>query len=798
MKRMLMTGIALTAIAAPVAFAYVEYPTASGPVGANVTMGLDSTGKAQPSGMSRSTATATVSNATYSIGFAIGAVEQFTVPTAGWVSKFVITMPDQQLATLDVLLFNAAPTTTVTDNTLTDTGRRRPGEVDRRGACLRLRLLHRANALHRQQQPDLRAAHRNHDLRRHGGAFRRGADAIWVDLESGTGDGEVRLRSLLAASLCCAATVASAQMPLPVQIEKQREARRVLTLDFTRGIDPRIQFRRAGPSAEWTCTQPNVLATYGTNVPAFPACDPRDGANRGLSLYGSSQYGNRWSSDLTNAYWTKTGATAARVTGADGVASSGSRLSATTANGTACVSTPTPASYQKITSAYVKRAGGIGPVFMSGDGGITWSEVTGSINSASWKRVPIGGLYQSAANAAICFKLANAGDAIDIYQALMSLELNSHWTEPSPAILTAATGGVFRNPDIAWMSMADVPGFDSDSFSVILRLRAPIYIYPFPQAPARRGFLLMDDGAGIKSLMFNLQADAGNPGTACNTNPGVPATILCASINVDHWYGPTYGTTGKVRCSPTGVVGDITRYIPPMQDTDIIIAYTYRAGRFDAITCNNGGPPQTLSDGFFYRSGNNQLPIISAVTPVDPTGTFKRMVFGSTPTESHGLGGTITVGDTLTDTVSWEMPAGTVNTATVNYTTQSGDTIASAVNALINLINATPAFTSAGFSATLGSDGMIWPAHSPRLLASWTITIAGAKTETFLGTPAISGPAYGFISNVQVYSPALAPYALASVIPNSLPSFQAGSFVALQQGGNMLYDAGPKTSCNRC
>jgi len=587
-------------------------------------------------------------------------------------------------------------------------------------------------------------------------------------------------------------------MPLPVQIEKQREARRVLALDFTRGIDPRIQFRRAGPSAEWTCTQPSVLATYGTNVPAFPACDPRDGANRGLPLYGLSQYGNRWSSDLTNAYWVKTGATAALVTGADGVANSASRLSATTANGTACVGTPTPASYQKISTAYLKRAGGIGPVFMSGDGGVTWTEVTGSINSASWKRVPVGGLYQSAANAAICFKLANAGDAIDIYRALMALELNSHWTEPSPSIVTANTGGIFRNPDIAWMSLEDVPGFDSDSFSIILRLRMPVWIYPFPKASARRGFLLIDDGAGIKSTLLNIQPDAGSPGTACNTNPGVPATILCATMNADHWYGPTLGITGKVRCSPTGVPSDITRYVPPMQDTDIIVAYSYRAGQFDAITCNNGGPPQTLSDGYFYPSGNNQRPIISKVTPVDPTGTFKRMVFGSTPLESHGLSGTITVGDVLTDTVSWEMPAGTIHTASVSYTTQAGDTIATAVNALINRINTTPAFTAASFSAVLGSDGMIWPAHSSRLLASWTITVTGAQTEIFQGIGAVSGAAYGFISNVQVYSPALAPYELASVIPNSLPSFQAGSFVSLQRGGNMLYDAGPKVSCSRC
>ena len=95
-----------------------EYPTASGTVGANVAMSLDPAGKGVPSGMTRASATATVSNATYSIGNAIGSVEQFTsLPGSGWVSKFIITMPDQQFATLDVLLFNAALATTVTDNT---------------------------------------------------------------------------------------------------------------------------------------------------------------------------------------------------------------------------------------------------------------------------------------------------------------------------------------------------------------------------------------------------------------------------------------------------------------------------------------------------------------------------------------------------------------------------------------------------------------------------------------------------------------------------------------------------------
>ena len=616
----------------------------------------------------------------------------------------------------------------------------------------------------------------------------------------------IRWRGLLAAlGLCCvtgsgpSVTAASAQMPLPVQIEKQREARRVLNLDFTRNIDPRVNFRRAGPSADWVCAPPR-LANYATNAPTWPVCDPVTGANRGIGLWGQSQVATRWSSDLTNSYWIKTNINPLLITGVDGTANSASRISATAADATVCNSVPINATYQKIASAYVRRSSGTGPVWMSSDSGTTWVEITNQINSIAWHRVPSGGLYQRVANAAICFKLSTSGDAIDVDRVNLAMEVNANkYTEPSPPLVNTGSGNTFRFADLAWMDLTQVPGFDSDSFSVIIKVRLPVYIYPWPAGNARRGFMQIDDGAGTNSLMFNYQADVVAPGLNCNPNPALPATIWCATLDVDKWINNSYssGSAVSVRCSYPG--GGII-YVPPLGDTNGVIAYSYKSGAFVAITCNNGGPPQVLSDGSFYPGGNVQRPVIGILSPTKPTGTFKRMVLGSAPAESHGLSGSVTVGDVLTDVVTWESPPGTPNTATATYTFVGGDTLATGLANLVNAINSNTSFSSQGISVSIGVDGQIWPKHPLNIFPTWTFSVTGAKTEIAINNnvTGISGPGFSYIYSVQVFSPAVAPYALASLIPLSFPDTVSPSAIALQKGGHALYRTNSAIGCNRC
>ena len=131
MRRALMVGVALVAIAGPV-LAYVEYPTATGPVGAAVQMTLDGSGTAQPvsstnplpAGITANqTISQTVQTAAYTIGNSVGGLMSFTSAarsgkSSGLLQNVLIAMPDAQTPTLDVFLFNANPSaSTITDRT---------------------------------------------------------------------------------------------------------------------------------------------------------------------------------------------------------------------------------------------------------------------------------------------------------------------------------------------------------------------------------------------------------------------------------------------------------------------------------------------------------------------------------------------------------------------------------------------------------------------------------------------------------------------------------------------------------
>jgi hypothetical protein len=116
-----------------------------------------------------------------------------------------------------------------------------------------------------------------------------------------------------------------------------------------------------------------------------------------------------WSRDLSNAAWVKTNMTAARTSvGADGVAASASRLTATAANGT-CTQSVTLASSQRFQSAYIKRITGVGAIQMTTDGGGTWTTLT---LGAGFTRLSIPA--QTVTNPNFGFRIVTSGDAIDV------------------------------------------------------------------------------------------------------------------------------------------------------------------------------------------------------------------------------------------------------------------------------------------------------------------------------------------------------------------------------------------------
>jgi len=116
-----------------------------------------------------------------------------------------------------------------------------------------------------------------------------------------------------------------------------------------------------------------------------------------------------YSNDLTNTAWAKSNITAAlNQTGADGVANGASSITATSANG-AVLQSITLGSSARAQSALVKRITGTGAVYMTTDGGTTWTAITITGSWAS-QTIPI----QTLANPSVGFKLATNGDAIAV------------------------------------------------------------------------------------------------------------------------------------------------------------------------------------------------------------------------------------------------------------------------------------------------------------------------------------------------------------------------------------------------
>lgn len=116
-----------------------------------------------------------------------------------------------------------------------------------------------------------------------------------------------------------------------------------------------------------------------------------------------------YSSDFTNAAWTKSNMTTAKTaTGADGAANSASTLTATAGNATA-LQAITSASNARITSCYIKRRTGSGVINLTQDNGTTWTTVT---VTSSWTKVSIASVTST--NPTVGIRIVTSGDAVDV------------------------------------------------------------------------------------------------------------------------------------------------------------------------------------------------------------------------------------------------------------------------------------------------------------------------------------------------------------------------------------------------
>ncbi|RWQ12323.1 hypothetical protein [Mesorhizobium sp.] len=159
-----------------------------------------------------------------------------------------------------------------------------------------------------------------------------------------------------------------------------------------------------------TPSDSNYVATAGAYRVELPFEWDANGNPLGILSEVSRNNIALWASNFTNAAWVKTNVTAAKTAiGADGVANSGSTLTAT-ANGGTVLQSITSGSAARLTYAFVRRRTGIGTVEMTQDNGATWTAI--ALTSA-YALVSIPS--QTIANPIVGFRFGTSGDAIDVW-----------------------------------------------------------------------------------------------------------------------------------------------------------------------------------------------------------------------------------------------------------------------------------------------------------------------------------------------------------------------------------------------
>jgi hypothetical protein len=180
-----------------------------------------------------------------------------------------------------------------------------------------------------------------------------------------------------------------------------------LNLDFanTKRLDLRITFTRA--STGTYIGDNGLIKTAAVNEARFDHTPI--GESLGLLVEEARTNIVLHNRDLSNAAWTATDITAVKdQTGADGVASSASKITASADNGT-ILQAITAGSIIRTTSAYVKRITGTGTVELTQNGGTTWTAVT---VTNSWTRVNLASA--DGADPSVGFRLGTNGDSIAI------------------------------------------------------------------------------------------------------------------------------------------------------------------------------------------------------------------------------------------------------------------------------------------------------------------------------------------------------------------------------------------------
>lgn len=173
-----------------------------------------------------------------------------------------------------------------------------------------------------------------------------------------------------------------------------------------------------------------------TSTTAFLNDAPYDYSTGSKRLYlePTTTYVNNYSEDLTQVDWVATNITPAfnAVSPSGGTCST---ITATLANGT--ILQTVAGGTARVANFFVRRKTGTGSVFITIDGGATWTDITASINSTTYTRFALAG----GAGSSFGYKIATSGDALEVAFNL----LFNH-----PLVISNET--MFRAPRPVWSS----------------------------------------------------------------------------------------------------------------------------------------------------------------------------------------------------------------------------------------------------------------------------------------------------------------------------------------------------------
>ncbi len=207
------------------------------------------------------------------------------------------------------------------------------------------------------------------------------------------------------------------------------------------GNNGRIGSLVAGPQSGST----GLYAPDGNGLlVGFAAYVPRITLGKGLWAEQARTNVCLYCRDMTNAVWSKTNMTATRnQVGADGVANGATSLTATAANAT-CLQSITAAANSRVTSGYVRRLAGTGPISMTQDNAATWTPLT-LTNGYAVVNVPSA----TVTNPVVGFKIETSGDSIAVD--FVQCEIGTYPTTP---ILTTSAAATRLNEEPAFGDVA--------------------------------------------------------------------------------------------------------------------------------------------------------------------------------------------------------------------------------------------------------------------------------------------------------------------------------------------------------